>query len=117
MKIKILLPLLMFLVLGQPGQAQSKWDKSLAKVEVLYNSGAYSGASKALAKFKKKVDGKMGAQNMYTPTIFFLQAKYDLASGLPMEFETNLQNALNANRPARRVPSHGRGLRANGRLP
>jgi CHAT domain-containing protein len=95
MKIKIYL-ILLLLGLNTLVIAQNKWDKSIAKAEVLYNSGAYSAASKALGKFKKKVNAKLGAQNEYTPTIFLLQAKYDLASGLPVEFESNLQSALNA---------------------
>ena len=98
MKTKITLTLLAFLALNLIVQAQSKWDKSIAKAEAQYNIGAYSSASKALAKFKKKVNAKLGAQNQYTPTIYLLQAKYDLASGLPLDFEMNLKDALNANR-------------------
>ena len=98
MKTKITLSLLTLLVLNLMVQAQSKWDKSIAKAEAQYNIGAYSSAIKALAKFKKKVNAKLGAQNQYTPTIYLLEAKYSLASGLPLDFETNLQDALNANR-------------------
>lgn len=98
MKTKITLTLLTFLVLNLMVQGQSKWDKSIAKAEAQYYIGAYSSANKALAKFKKKVNAKLGAQNQYTPTIYLLEAKYSLASGLPMDFETSLQSALNANR-------------------
>ena len=91
MKIKIVLSI--FLALSFASVAQSKWDKSIAKAEALYATGAYGKAKSALEKFKKKVNAKLGAQNQYTPTIFFLQAKYDLASGMPLDFENNLRLA------------------------
>ncbi len=98
MKIKIAALILLSLALSHATVAQSKWDKSLAKVEALYVTGAYGKAKSGLAKFKKKVNAKLGAQNVYTPTIYFLQAKYDLASGMPLDFENNLRDALSANR-------------------
>ena len=98
MKIKIVLSVFLSLALSSASLAQSKWDKSIAKAEALYVTGAYGKAKSALEKFKKKVNAKLGAQNQYTPTIFFLQAKYDLASGMPLDFENNLRDALSANR-------------------
>ena len=93
---KINLPVAAFFFLTLASQAQSKWDKSIAKAEAAYEIGSYKSASILLEKFKKKVNAKLGARNQYTPTIYFLQAKYELASGLPNDFETDLQNALNA---------------------
>ena len=96
MNIRIAFPLVLIFVVSAESFAQSKWDKSIAKAEASYAIGAYGKAKSALAKFKKKANSKLGSKNQFTPTIYFLQAKYDLASGMPLDFENNLREALNA---------------------
>lgn len=86
---------------------QSKWDKSLAKTEAIYVTGDYKGATSSLAKFKKKVNAKLGAQNQYTAVIYLFQAKLALASGLPLDFETNVQSALGTSKTANGENSEG----------
>ncbi|HRI79043.1 MAG TPA: CHAT domain-containing protein [Cyclobacteriaceae bacterium] len=90
--------LLLLFVINCFVSAQSKWDKTLAKTEAIYVTGAYKSAGSSLAKFKKKVDAKLGGQNPYTPTILLMQAKIALHSGLPLEFETNAQSALGSSK-------------------
>lgn len=98
MKINHTLTFFLSLVTCFAAVAQSKYDKAFAKTEAIYITGAYSSASSSLAKFKKKTNGKLGAQNQYTPAIYFLQAKIALASGLPLECESNVQLALASNK-------------------
>jgi len=75
---------------------QSKYDKMLKTAEVSYELGDYSKALSSLNKFKSKAFKKLGKQNVYTPTYYLLNAKYNLASGYISEFESNLYNAVNA---------------------
>lgn len=75
-------------------QAQKKYDKALSKIDKSYNSGAYSKASKSLAKFKRTVSSKLGQSNPYMPGIFIREAKINLNSGILTGFETSLSNAL-----------------------
>ena len=81
---------------GQAVLAQSKYDKLIGKAESAYTIGDYAKANKFLAKFNKKATKKLGKQNSYTPTYFTLLAKYKLAAGQVFDFETNVQNAVNA---------------------
>jgi CHAT domain-containing protein len=77
--------------------AQSKYEKFLRKAEASYATGDYSKAASSLEKFRKKTTKKLGAQNKYTPIYNLTLGKYNLASGLVMEFESNLQIALSSN--------------------
>ncbi|HQQ97044.1 MAG TPA: CHAT domain-containing protein [Cyclobacteriaceae bacterium] len=96
MKINIFMVWMAVCSLITPLFGQSKWDKSLAKVEAAYAMGSYQEASTLLEKFKKKVNSKLGPKNPYTHTIYFLQAKYALAIGMPTDFESNMQLAIDA---------------------
>jgi len=78
--------------------AQSKYDKGLLKAEDAYKKGDYATARKNLEKVRKKINSKLGIQNQYTAGMFLSLAKYDLASGMPLDFETNLQNALTSSK-------------------
>ncbi len=78
--------------------AQSKYDKSLQKAEDAYKKGDYAAARKNLDKVRKKINSKLGAQNQYTSGMFLSQAKYDLASGMPLDFEFNLQSSLTSSK-------------------
>ncbi len=72
---------------------QAKYDKMLKKAETAYEAGSYESAMSALEKFKKKATKKLGAQNGYIPTYYLLFAKYNLASGMVIDFESNLKTA------------------------
>jgi CHAT domain-containing protein len=76
--------------------AQSKYEKFLRKAEASYTTGDYGKASSSLEKFRKKTTKKLGAQNKYTPIYQLTLGKYNLASGMVMEFESNVQAALTA---------------------
>jgi CHAT domain-containing protein len=75
--------------------SQSKYDKMLKAAETSYELGDYSKAISSLEKFKTKAFKKLGKHNVYTPTYFLLNAKYNLASGYISEFESNLYTAIN----------------------
>jgi CHAT domain-containing protein len=75
--------------------SQSKYDKMLKAAETSYEVGDYSKALSSLEKFKAKAFKKLGKHNVYTPTYFLLNAKYNLASGYISEFESNLYTAVN----------------------
>src|SRR5688572_15673099 len=77
--------------------AQSKYDKLLKKAEASYVTGDYSKAVSSLEKFRKKTTKKLGAQNKYTPVYHLTAAKYSLASGMVLEFESSLMSAVTAN--------------------
>ena len=75
--------------------AQAKYDKMLLKAETAYEAGNYNSAYSALTKFKSKVTKKLGSQNAYMPTYYLSHAKYDLASGMVLDFESNVRTAEN----------------------
>jgi Tetratricopeptide repeat len=75
--------------------SQSKYDKMLKAAETSYEVGDYSKALSSLEKFKTKAFKKLGKHNVYTPTYYLLNAKYNLASGYISEFESNLYTAVN----------------------
>ncbi len=68
----------------------------IGKAEASYTIGDYAKANKFLAKFKKKSTKKLGAQNEYTAKYHTLLAKYKLAAGLVLDFETSVKNAIDA---------------------
>jgi CHAT domain-containing protein len=76
--------------------AQSKHEKFLRKAEASYATGDYGKSLKYLEKFRKKTAKKLGSPNQYTPIYYLSLAKYNLASGLVLEFESNLQSSLSA---------------------
>ncbi|MEJ0055600.1 MAG: hypothetical protein WDN75_08070 [Bacteroidota bacterium] len=98
MKIKTLLTLWLLFFCATSLFAQSKYDKGLAKAEASYKIGDYASARKNLEKIRKKIAAKLGAQNQYTAGIYLSLAKYDLASGMPLDFEYNLQNSLTSSK-------------------
>ena len=73
-----------------------KNDKAIQATEVIYETGDYKNAQASLDKFKKKTFKKLGQQNAYTATCYLLTAKYNLASGLLLDFESNLQTAISS---------------------
>ena len=75
---------------------QAKYDKMIKKAETAYEAGNYKSAISALTKFKSKATKKLGSQNGYMPTYYLLQAKYELASGMVMDFESNVRTAENS---------------------
>lgn len=76
------------------GIAQSKYEKFLKKAEASYTTGDYGKAFKYLEKFRKKVNGKLGTPNQYTPVYYLSYAKYNLASGMINEFEANIVSVV-----------------------
>ncbi|MBK5279121.1 MAG: CHAT domain-containing protein [Bacteroidia bacterium] len=92
-----LVVILVFITIFQSSSilGQAKYDKMLKKAETAYEVGSYKTAQSALAKFKKKATKKLGAQNGYMPTYYLFLAKYDLASGMILDFESNLRTAEN----------------------
>jgi CHAT domain-containing protein len=101
---------IILLVAGQIAFAQSKWDKMIGKAEASYTIGDYVKANKYLAKFNKKATKKLGKQNEYTPTYFTLLAKYRLAAGQVLDFEANIQNAVNASASLNQAESKKHGM-------
>jgi len=85
---------ILVLFLSQGAHAQSKWDKMIGKAEASYKIGDYTKANKNLAKFNKKATKKLGKQNEYTPTYYVLLAKYKLAAGQLLDFESNIESAV-----------------------
>ncbi|MFZ1808233.1 MAG: CHAT domain-containing tetratricopeptide repeat protein, partial [Cyclobacteriaceae bacterium] len=75
-----------------------------------YTIGDYAKANKYLAKFNKKATKKLGKQNDYTPTYFKLLAKYKLAAGQVIDFEANIQNAINASTSLNQEESKNHGM-------
>ncbi len=96
MNIKTPLTLWVLVFLSTFVVGQTKYEKGLNKAEAAYKIGDYTSARKNLEKARKKITAKLGAQNQYTPGIYLSLAKYDLASGMPLDFEFNLQNALSS---------------------
>lgn len=76
--------------------SQSKYDKMLKSAEASYELGDYGKAISTLEKFRSKVSKKLGKHNIYTPTYYLLNAKYNLAAGYISEFESNLYTAINS---------------------
>ena len=76
--------------------SQSKNEKFLRKAEASYATGDYAKAFKYLEKFRSKVNKKLGTPNVYTPTYYLTYSKYNLASGMVNEFESNLQSTITA---------------------
>lgn len=91
MKIRLFLLLVCLPLLGL---AQSKNEKFLKKAEASYATGDYSKAFKYLEKFRSRVNKKLGTPNEYTPVYYLNYSKYNLASGMVLEFESNVQSAI-----------------------
>jgi hypothetical protein len=71
-----------------------KLDKSLKKIDGLYNGGAFEKALSGLTKFKKSAE-KLGPNNNYLLLAHLREAKINLALGVLTTFETSIANALN----------------------
>ncbi len=93
MKIRLIL---LFVIVPFLALAQSKNEKFLKKAEASYATGDYKKAFKYLEKFRSKVNKKLGTPNEYTPVYYLNYAKYNLASGMILEFESNVQAAITA---------------------
>jgi CHAT domain-containing protein len=91
MKIRLFLLLICLPLLGI---SQDKNEKFLRKAEASYATGDYKKAFSNLEKFRKKVNKKLGTPNQYTPVYYLTYSKYNLASGMILEFESNLQSAI-----------------------
>src|SRR3981189_3548555 len=99
MKRCIFVVLVLFLAVALPfGKcfAQSKDEKAIQAAETIYETGDYKKAQSSLDKFKKKAFKKLGAQNQYTATYYLLTAKYNLASGMFVDFESNMKTAISS---------------------
>ncbi|MEQ8424419.1 MAG: hypothetical protein RIA63_06895, partial [Cyclobacteriaceae bacterium] len=90
--------------------AQSKYDKMIGKAEASYSTGDYAKANKFLAKFNKKATKKLGKQNEYTPKYHTLLAKYKLAAGMVLDFESSVKNALESSIALNQEESKNHGL-------
>lgn len=102
--------LLVFGGFARPCFAQSKDDKAILAAEVLYEAGDYKKAQSSLDKFKKKTFKKLGEQNQYTATYNLLTAKYNLAAGMLIEFESYVKSALAASVAINQENSQKHGL-------
>src|SRR6476620_3160655 len=71
-----------------------KLDKSLKKIDGLYNGGAFEKALSGLGKFKRSAE-KLGPNNNYLLAAHLREAKFNLALGVLTNFETSISNALN----------------------
>src|SRR5258706_8502036 len=105
-------PVLFFAVALPFGKcfAQSKEEKAIQAAETIYETGDYKKAQASLDKFKKKAFKKLGAQNQYTATYHLLTAKYNLASGMLLDFESNLKTAINSSLSLNQENSQKHGL-------
>ena len=113
MKRCIFVVLVLFLAVALPfGKclAQSKEEKAIQAAETIYETGDYKKAQASLDKFKKKAFKKLGAQNQYTATYHLLTAKYNLASGMLLDFESNLKTAINSSVSVNQENSQKHGL-------
>ena len=90
--------------------AQSKDEKAIQAAETIYETGDYKKAQTSLDKFKKKAFKKLGAQNQYTATYHLLTAKYNLASGMLLDFESNLKLAITSSVSVNQENSQKHGL-------
>lgn len=70
-----------------------KWEKMLGKADQYYSLGDYGKASAELAKFQKKLIKELGSNNEYMPDLYVRQAKFNLATGVMVGFETMMDNA------------------------
>lgn len=102
--------LLILFFLSHLAFSQSKWDKMINKAEASYEVGDYAKANSGLAKFNKKASKKLGKQNEYTPTYYLLLAKYQLAAGQVLDFEANIQSAINSSKTLNKEESQKHGL-------
>ncbi|HEY0768883.1 MAG TPA: tetratricopeptide repeat protein, partial [Sphingobacteriaceae bacterium] len=90
-----LLSAILCTLISAPIQAQNKkLDKSLKKIDGLYNGGAFEKALSSLNKFKKSAE-KLGPNNNYLLSAHLREARINLALGVLATFETSVTNALN----------------------
>src|SRR6476620_5514216 len=90
-----LLSAILCTVLSASVQAQNKkLDKSLKKVDGLYNGGAFEKALSSLTKFKKSAE-KLGPNNNYLLLAHLREARINLALGVLTNFESSINNAIN----------------------
>lgn len=91
----LLLCAALFIFFSTQSFAQNKkLDKSLKKIDGLYNGGAFEKALSGLTKFKKSAE-KLGPNNNYLLMAHLREAKINLALGVLTNFETSINNALN----------------------
>ncbi len=76
-----------------------KLDKSLKKIDGLYNGGSFEKALNSLNKFKKSAV-KLGPNNNYLLMAQLREAKINLALGVLETFEGSLNDALNTSQAA-----------------
>jgi CHAT domain-containing protein len=91
---RVLLCAALFFFVFTTSYAQNKkLDKSLKKIDGLYNGGAFEKALSGLTKFKKSAE-KLGPNNNYLLIAHLREAKINLALGVLTNFETSINNAL-----------------------
>jgi CHAT domain-containing protein len=79
---------------SQAGFSQNKkLDKTLKQVDTYYSTGSFPKALKALKKFKSGAE-KLGAKSNYMVEYYVREARINLASGVLVDFEKSLDNAL-----------------------
>jgi CHAT domain-containing protein len=87
--------LILCLFLVQPTLAQNKKiDKSLQKIDALYQEGSFAKASNKLKKLDKSTTSKLGKDNPYAPGFYVRQAKINVGLGKLFDFDNILQKAL-----------------------
>jgi len=86
--------LIMILGISQINYAQDKWEKQLIKVDEEYKEGDYEKANKRLAKFRKKLNKKLGSNNEYMAQYYLRLAKFSVANGLLLDIDGTIEQAL-----------------------
>ena len=71
-----------------------RWQKTIDNADEQYEQGDYEGAKKTLEKFKDQVAKKLGESNDYLPVYYLWTAKFNLALGYLVEFQTQIERAL-----------------------
>ncbi|GIV36101.1 MAG: hypothetical protein KatS3mg032_0480 [Cyclobacteriaceae bacterium] len=75
-----------------PSKVIKKAQKTLSKADRFYTAGKYSNALKSLAKYKAISKGHQA----FLPAYYLREARYNQALGVLTNFESSLQNALQA---------------------
>ena len=93
-KFSTLLILLLLVPFAAFTQGEKKYDKYVIKAEADYKIGNYAKAIKSNEKLGKKAIKKMGPESYYAGVYYLNRAKYNLAVGLLIQFENDIQKSL-----------------------
>ncbi len=88
------LAIAIFITVTSPLAISQKWDKYIAKADAEYDEGDYEKAKKILEKFKVKVVKKLGISNEYMPEYYLRAARFNLALGYLVSFNSDVANML-----------------------